>query len=249
MPHRSAIGVVIARAGSRGLPNKNVLPIAGRPCVEWTLDDAQCAQRLDAICVSSDDQGVLATAHRRGLVAIDRPSELAQDDTRVDDALRHAVDCAHGALGRSFDLITLLYANVPIRPDDLIDRALELCAHTGCDSVQSFTSVGKHHPWWTARLDESTGRLNPWEGDTLFHGTYRRQDLPPAYIPCGGVCVVKREALFGATTASPPHAFLGVDRRGVATPEGSVVDIDSRTDMLVADAILRERTTAEAGAA
>jgi N-acylneuraminate cytidylyltransferase len=145
--------------------------------------------------------------------------------------------------GTRFDAsspIVILYANVPVRPRDLIDRAVALLNSSGCDSVQSYQPVGKHHPWWTARLDGG-GRVGPWEGDVLNHGVFRRQDLPPAFIPDGGIIALTKRALFCEIpgVAPGPHAFFGHDRRGVINPEGSVVDIDAPTDLLVADAILR----------
>jgi CMP-N-acetylneuraminic acid synthetase len=114
--------------------------------------------------------------------------------------------------------------------------------------VQSYSPVGKHHPWWTARVSED-GSVAPWEGEVLNHGVFRRQDLPGAHVPDGGVLAVTRRALFlDVPGVEPgPHAFFGRDRRGVLTGEGEVVDIDSRIDLLVADALLRERAEAEAG--
>jgi CMP-N-acetylneuraminic acid synthetase len=124
----------------------------------------------------------------------------------------------------------------------LLDDAVGLLRATQCDSVQSYAPVGKHHPWWTAIVNDN-GSVRPWEGEVLNHGVFRRQDLPAAHIPDGGVLAVSSRALFRRIegVAPGPHAFLGADRRGVLTGEGEVVDIDSRTDLLVADALLRER--------
>jgi CMP-N-acetylneuraminic acid synthetase len=135
----------------------------------------------------------------------------------------------------------ILYANVPVRPRGLIDRALELLASSGCDSVQSYQPVGKHHPWWTARVD-AEGQVTAWEGEVLNHGVFRRQDLPPAYGPDGAVLAVTRRALMLEIpgVAAGPHAFFGRDRRGVINPEGSVVDIDTPLDLVVADVMLRQ---------
>jgi CMP-N-acetylneuraminic acid synthetase len=77
----------------------------------------------------------------------------------------------------------------------------------------------------------------------MFHGCFRRQDLPAAHVPDGAITVMTKRALFGEIegVAAGPHAFLGRDRRGVINPEGSVVDIDTRLDLRVADAILNEQ--------
>jgi CMP-N-acetylneuraminic acid synthetase len=139
--------------------------------------------------------------------------------------------------------IVILYANVPVRPGgaDLIDRAVARLIETGCDSVQSYAPVGKYHPWWMTRIDVATGDVRPWEGDVLNHNIFRRQDLPPCYVPDGGVIVVTRRALFCEIPGVPdgPHAFFGKDRRAVINDEGAVIDIDSATDAAVAEAVLR----------
>jgi len=236
----TTLALILGRAGSKGLPGKNALPVAGRECVRWTIDDAQNAPTVGRIALSSDDQTLQQIGLESGLDVIARPAELARDDTPVDDAARHAVETLGDA---GIERVVILYANVPVRPAGLIDRAVELLRSSGSDSAQSMCAVGKHHPLWTARLDEA-GRLMPWEGETLNGGIFRRQDLPPAYIPDGGALAVTRDALFLAHTKgerTSPHAFLGNDRRGVATREGEVVDIDTRIDLLVAEAILRER--------
>lgn len=248
------LAVILARAGSKGVPGKNVAPIAGRPCVAWTIDAARGAERITDVVVSTDDPRAAGVADAMGVAVVARPAELATDTARVDDAARHAVLWREGEGGERFDGVVILYANVPVRPEGLIDRAVARLLDSGADSVQSYTPVGKHHPWWEVRLDDPDagdgGRVRPWEGAVLNHGVYRRQDLPPAWVPDGGVLVVTRRALFGEVpgVADGPHAFFGRDRRGVTTPEGSVVDIDSPIDVVVADAVLRQRRKADGAA-
>lgn len=261
-----AIAIILARAGSKGLPGKNRAEVAGRPCALWTIDAALEAETVARIGLSSDDQELLDLARRAGAEAWTRPAELATDTATIDAAARSALRSAERERPLPDDHpIVLLYANVPVRPPGLIDRAVRLLVESGCDSVQSFATVGKFHPWWMVRIADD-GRIAPWEGDELFHGVYRRQNLPPAHIPDGGVIALTRRALMlqgrrGVGQASEPvpptcsevsapqfqgatnpHAFLGADRRAITTAPGEVVDIDSPTDLLVADAILRQRT-------
>jgi sialic acid synthase SpsE len=246
--HTDAIAIVLARGGSKGVPGKNRRVVGGRPCVEWTLDAALNARTVGRVLVSTDDDEVARLARDRGAMIVARPADLATDTARVDDAARHALRLALGfARGANVSddtPVVILYANVPVRPAGLIDRAVELLRATGADSVQSFERVGKHHPWWTARLD-ADARVGPWEGDVLNHGVFRRQDLPPAFVPDGGVLVVTRRALELRVPGAGqgPHAFFGVDRRGIVSEPGSVVDIDAEIDVHVADAVLRERAT------
>lgn len=229
-----AVAVILARGGSKGLPRKNVLPIAGKPCVRWTIDAACAAETIDRVIVSSDDDEILSIAEDAGVRTHRRDETTAGDLATVDAAAREAVRTIDD------DPVVILYGNVPVRPGGLIDRAVTLLQETRCDSVQSYAPVGKHHPWWTARLDAASGVVLPWEGDVLNHGVFRRQDLPPAHIPDGGVIALTRRALMLEIDGVPPgpHAFFGTDRRGVLTGEGEVVDIDGPVDLLVAEAVL-----------
>lgn len=242
---RRAIAIILARGGSKGVPGKNAAVLAGKPCLLWTIEDARAATTVARVALSTDDAGLARLGRDARAEVVERPAELASDAARVDDAARHAVEqlerTGHGARDLGTPIV-ILYGNVPVRPRGLIDRAVRTLIETGADSVQSYSPVGKFHPWWTARLGPD-GAVRAWEGDVLNHGVFRRQDLPPAFIPDGGVLAVTRAALLLQVpgVAPGPHAFLGRDRRGVATGEGEVVDIDAPLDLVVADAVLRAR--------
>lgn len=237
-----ALALILARAGSKGLPRKNWRPVGGRPCVQWTIDAARAAQDVgcvDRIALSTDGDELRRIALESGIDVVQRPEPLASDSATVDDAARHAVSALNDP---SISRIAILYANVPVRPGGLIERALRLLEESGADSVQSYAPVGKYHPWWTAVVGER-GEVRPWQGEVLNHGIFRRQDLPPAHIPDGGVLAVTRRALFLEISgvAPGPHAFFGRERRGIVNAEGAVIDIDSHTDLLVAEAALASR--------
>jgi len=238
MTETNALAIILGRAGSKGLPGKNSALLGSKPCVQWTIEAAMNAASVGTVVVSSDDADVNACAHELGCTAIERPMELAHDTATIDDAARHAYE----AIGFPDCPIVILYANVPIRPEGLIDDAVKMLVGSGCDSVQSYAAVGKHHPWWTVKVGDD-GVVHPWAGEVLYHGCYRRQDLPSAQVPDGGVIALTPDALMRRVSAPEgPHCFLGVDRRGILTGEGDVIDIDSRIDQIVADAILNEQS-------
>lgn len=239
-----ATAIILARAGSKGVPGKNTAPVGGRPCIAWTIDAARSAKRLGAVVVSTDCPRAAEIARETKCLVIDRPTRLASDRATVDAAARHAVETlelSEGTEPLSRGPFVILYANVPVRPAGLIDRALALLARSKADSVQSYAPVGKFHPWWTARVHPRTGDVTPWQGRVLNHGVFRRQDLPPAFIPDGGVIALTRAALMLELPRVPkgPHAFFGRRRRGITNPEGSVIDIDSPADLLIAETLLR----------
>lgn len=228
---KRVLAVVIGRAGSKGLPGKNAMRLAGRPAVAYSVRDALLACTVDRVIVSTDGEPIAQVAREAGAEIIQRPPHLANDTATVDAAVRHAVETAADPA----DIIVILYANVPVRPDGLIDRAVERLVETRADSVQSYADVGKHHPWWMVKIDDD-GRVSPNVPNTV----YRRQELPPLFLPDGGVIAVTRQSLFRVDPAQP-HAFLGTDRRGIINPAGSVVDIDCEADARVAEAMLLDR--------
>ncbi|MEM1355159.1 MAG: acylneuraminate cytidylyltransferase family protein [Planctomycetota bacterium] len=229
MPSR-ALGIILARAGSKGLPNKNALKVAGKPMLAWTIEHALASHRLDRVLVSTDGPKLAEIARPYDVQVVLRPDELASDTATVDAAARHAVNQIVGL----HQHLAILYGNVPVRPADLTDHALAKLNETGCDSVQSVYPVEKNHPFWMKRVEPESGRLDMFVDNDI----YRRQDLPPVYMLDGGVIALTRDALFSFEPGRP-HAFLGKDRRAVVTQPGEVVDVDSETDRLVAETILQ----------
>jgi CMP-N-acetylneuraminic acid synthetase len=234
----AVLAVVIGRAGSRGLPGKNSIELAGRPMVCHSIETARSAVTVDRIVVSTDGEAIAAAAEAMSVPVVRRPPELASDTAPVGAAVRHAVanfwsesgDCDSGRGG----IIVVLYANVPVRPPGLIDRAVKLLVRTGADSVQSYACVGRHHPHWMVALGEDD-RVTPLVENTID----RRQDLPRLFIPDGGVIAVTRSSLMSADPDGAPHAFLGADRRGLENLPGEVIDVDTAHDLAVAEAMLR----------
>ena len=226
-----AMAVVVGRAGSKGLPGKNALALAGQPMICYSIKDARAAETVRRIIVSTDGDAIAEAAESMGVAVVRRPASLATDTAAVGAAIRHAVESIHCEA----PIIVILYANVPVRPPGLIDRAVGLLVDSGADSVQSYCTIGKCHPYWMVTLDEA-GRVRPHVPNTV----HRRQDLPALLIPDGGVIAVTRRSLL-ATSTDDPHAFLGSDRRGIALPPGSVVDVDSPHDFALAEAVLTRR--------
>ena len=228
---QQVVAVVIGRAGSQGLPGKNAIMLADRPMICHGIRDAFEAQCVQRVYCSTDGEEIARCAAEAGATVVMRPAELADDHATVDSAVRHAIETTEDPA----EFVVILYGNVPVRPVGLVDRAVEMLRDTGADSVQSYSPVGKHHPFWMTRLDDQ-GRVTAWQENTI----YRRQDLPQVYVPDGGVIAVRRSSLF-QVEAGQPHAFLGTDRRGIHNPIGSVVDVDDEIDLRMARAILESR--------
>jgi len=236
----NTLAIILARAGSKGLPDKCVCPLLGRPLIEYTFDHVAASTRLSAALLTTDSQPAKRLAAARGIAVVERPAELANDTATVDAAARHAVETWETWRNRKTDALVLLYANVPVRATGVIDSAIDLLMRSGADSVRTVAPVGKHHPDWLHRLDRD--RMAQFRANSI----YRRQDLEPLYYHDGAVVAVTREALFAALDAPTDHqAFLGRDRRAlVQRPEDSV-DVDESFDLYVAEAVLRSQGYAD----
>jgi len=234
------LGIILARAGSRGLPDKCVRPLLGRPLIAYTCDHVAACQRLCGVLLTTDSEPAKQIARAQGVEIVDRPAELATDTAPVDAAARHAAEVWEARHGRRVDAVVLLYANVPVRARAVIDRAIELLERTGADSVRTVAPVSKQHPDWLHRL----------EGDRMIqyrpNSIHRRQDLEPLYYHDGAVVAVTRQALFDALqTPDDPHAFLGRDRRALVQRCEDAVDIDETSDLHLAESVLRAPAAAQ----
>ncbi len=232
-----ALGVILSRSGSKGLRDKCVRDLLGRPVIAYTFDHARASRLLTAFVLSTDSEPAKELARKAGIEVIDRPAELATDSATVDAAARHAVERWGARHGRTTDVVVLLYGNIPVRADGLIDRAIEQLAHTGADSVRSVAPLTKQHPDWVHRLDGD--RMVQYRPNSI----YRRQDLEPLFYHDGAVAAVTPRALFGALQTPEDHqAFLGRDRRALIQRPDETVDIDEPIDLLLAQAILQARS-------
>ena len=232
----NVLGVILARAGSRGLPDKHLQPLCGKAVIEYTFDHAGQSRLLNTTVVSTDCPKIRQLARSGGFQVIDRPAQLATADASVQDVMLHAMDWMESRGKPRADALVVLYGNVPIRPQGVIDRALELLGKTNCDSVRSFCPVGKWHPAWMCWLEGD--RAEPLVPGSI----HRRQDLTPLFLHDGAVVAVSRDSLLrGRENPDDPHAFFGIDRRGIATEPGQTVEIDQLGDLFLAEAILRQR--------
>lgn len=230
------LAVIMARAGSKGLPDKCVLPLCGQPVISYSIGHARASRLVSEIVLTTDSGQALEIGQKAGIWVIERPAILAIDTARVDDVVRHATLVCEARSECCFDAVVILYGNIPLRGDDAIDQCIEMLQATGCDTVRTVAPVGKMHPDWMHRLDGD--RLVQYRVNSI----HRRQELEPLYYHDGGVMAVRRDLLIETAGSSDPHAFLGVDRRAVKQQPDDCVDVDNLMDFFRAEALLRVKS-------
>lgn len=223
------LALVTARGGSKGLPGKNLRPLAGKPLIVWTIEAALGSAGIDRVLVSTDDAEIARVSGLAGAeVPFLRPPELARDDSPHIDVVEHAMWWLDGHAGPPPAYLLLLQPTSPLRTTADIDAALAIARETGAPAVVGVTEP-QPHPLKTYRL-AADGTLAPFvESDIAYK---RRQDLPPALAENGAIYLNRCDALRSLRTFVPPGT-----RPYLMPPERSV-DIDSPLDFALAEFLL-----------
>lgn len=223
--------IITARGGSRGIPRKNVRPMAGRPLIAYTLDAAKEAQAQAGgyILVSTDDTEIADAARAEG-VTVDymRPSALGGDTVGSREVLLDAMNWA-SAQGIAYDVVVLLQPTSPFRTGADILQTLRLyAASDDADMVVSVCESGSN-PYFSLFETATDGTLHISKGDGLYT---RRQDCPKVYEFNGAVYAIRPASL----RAMPLGAF---PRRlpYVMPPERSL-DLDTPADWAICEAMM-----------
>jgi CMP-N,N'-diacetyllegionaminic acid synthase len=123
------LGVIPARGGSKGIPGKNVMPVADCPLIAWTIDAAAQSQLLDRFVVSTEDEEIGRVAQSWGAEVLPRPRDLADDDTPTISVLQYVLQEIRA------DVLVLLQPTSPVRGPGLIDRCIQQFTEAGADSL------------------------------------------------------------------------------------------------------------------
>lgn len=224
------LGLVPARAGSKGIARKNVRLLQGRPLLDYTAAAALAARRLTRVLLSTDDPEIAEVGRQAGLeVPFIRPAELATDDTAMGPVVRHAL-LALQELGDRYDAVCLLQPTVPFRLPGEIDDCIALLTRTGADTVITVAPVPPtFNPHWVFVADaEGLLRLSTGEDRPIA----RRQDLPPAFHRDGSVYVTRSEVVV------EQGSLFGARVVGSVVARTAHVNIDGPADWAAAEAIL-----------
>jgi CMP-N,N'-diacetyllegionaminic acid synthase len=221
----TVLAVVPARGGSKGVPAKNIRPLAGEPLLVHTLRAAGAARLLDLVVVSTEDAEIAAVARAAGAEVVDRPSELATDTARTEPVLLHAVDAVVAAGRPEPEWVVTLEPTAPLRTAATIDRCVELALREQPGAVLTVTETRDVH-----------GRR---EGDRfrpLIPGQpRRRQERRPLYRESGTVYVTRTSLL-----RRTGHV-LGEPLLSVVVTEEEGIDINTLLDFDIAEAVMRAR--------
>lgn len=225
---KTFLAVITARGGSKGLPNKNLLPLAGRPLLAWSVAQAKASKYVDRVIFSSEDARLIKAAKAAGAdIPFVRPKELALDSTPGMLPFLHAVT----AIPEKYDYVMLLQPTSPLREPDDIDACIRLCLASGAPACVSVKEVSEN-PYWMYRLDQG-GCLKSLMGQDKT--VERRQDLPSVYALNGSIYLARREFVLKRKT------FITPQTAGYVMPEDRSADIDTALDFMLVELLMKQK--------
>lgn len=172
MSSKTKVAFIPARGGSKGIPGKNIREVAGKPLLVHSIEYAQAAQAIARVFVSTDDQAIARISRQAGAEVIPRPAELAGDTATTESAVAHGLEWMK-AHGTEPDVVVLLQATSPFRPQGSLEKILAHFEQGGFDSLLTLSPT--HRFFW--RVDGETARA---EYD--FLNRPRRQDMKPEEV-------------------------------------------------------------------
>ncbi|CEG13085.1 Acylneuraminate cytidylyltransferase [groundwater metagenome] len=192
MDDTKILAVIPARGGSKGLPKKNIKSLLEKPLIAWTIEQAKNSKHIDRVVVSTEDKEIAEISKKYGAEVVERPEELARDDSPTFDAIIQVLDYFQNK-GEFFDIMVLLEPTSPLRKDNDLDNAIELFIKN-IDKADSLVSVGEvqlENPYIMKKIEE-------WYVKPIMKlgkNAYQRQKLPKVYFPYGAIYLSKIEEL------------------------------------------------------
>lgn len=224
------LGLLAARAGSKGIPGKNLRLLCDRPLLAWAADAIVNAPSVERAICSTDDVDIEAAARICGLeIAFRRPADLASDSTPVADVIRHAVDTVDDPMS-PYTHVALVQATTPTVKVEDVENAIKLVREGNADTVITGFHAGSHHPaiMFTISASGSVSWLFEKQANN------RRQNFPDVFIRTGLVYIISTKVLRETGT------IYGNNIQALVVNENRAVTIDEERDFRLAMQLMED---------
>ena len=218
---KTVLAIIPARSGSKRLSNKNIIPINGKPMIEWSILAAQGSDYIDKIIVSTDSVEIGGLAERQGVIYLNRPKYLANDDSTSAQVVLHALEVLDIHTG----FFMLLQPTSPLRTSVHINEACQTLSNKDADAVVSVCKES-HPPHWSNTIPADGSLANFINPENV---NSRSQDFAQHYRLNGAIYLTrinrfKKEKTF----------ILSSNTFSYIMPLEYSVDIDDEFDFLFA---------------
>jgi N-acylneuraminate cytidylyltransferase len=180
----NVLAIIPARGGSKGIPKKNLVPLLGKPLLQWSVEAALNSKLITDVVVSSDDQAILKQAKKnKGVLTIKRPSNLATDSSKVAPSIMHVLK---ELKTKKYDYIVLLQPTSPLRTAEDIDNAFREFIKKKATSLISVCTF-EHHPYKAFKVNKKGYLEGIINNDFPFKS---RQELPKVFRANGAIYII-----------------------------------------------------------
>ena len=222
------LAIIPARAGSKGIKDKNILDLNGKPLIAHSIEVGLKSKYINKVVVSTDGEEIAKVAKEYGAqVPFLRPKYLASDTAKTIDSVIHCIEMLKRQ-GEEYDYMVLLQPTQPLRQAWHIDEAIELILEKDEEALVSVSKV-KDHPILMRTIDSNGYAINLLEGSS----TKRRQEFPDFYKVNGAIYINKiNENLNNDTSLNDNKLVYVMD-------EKYDVDIDEMLDLQIAELAIK----------
>lgn len=224
--------VIPARAGSKGVQNKNLREIAGVSLVARAIRMVKDSGVNTLLAVSTDSSDIANITRREGVEVISRPAALARDEVSTIPVAKHAME-SMDELGWHADIVISVQPTCPYTPPSALRKAVDLLEEKGLDSVVSVAEITGTHPYRAYKFDPDNNELEPYYREPAQR-YLQRQDRPKAHGFTGGF-YARRRFLLDDWNGSD---FAIGNCHGVEVPQEAAIDIDTEMDLWLAETIV-----------
>lgn len=231
--NKRVLAIVPARAGSKGLPGKNIKDLGGKPLLAWPIAAALQARHVDNVVLSTDSESYAEIGKAYGAaVPFLRPDHLATDKASSVDVVIHVLDYL-AERNDKYDYVMLLEPTSPLTEAADIDSAISflVSAEGTATSVVGVSLLETHHPAFAVTRN-GDGLIKPLSGRS-FQSMPRRQDLDPVYALDGSLYLSTVEAIYRE------RIFCHDKTVGMVFDKHKSLEVDDLVDFSCIEAILK----------
>ena len=235
---KSVFAIIPARGGSKGLPKKNILPLAGKPLIVWSIEAAKRSNYIDHCIVSTDNKEIANVAKLHGCeVPFLRPKHLALDETPSIDVIIDAINF-YVKKTINYNYLVLLEPTSPLRNSNDIDIALNKLNNNRqkADSIVGVSKVESTHPVFDVKINKD-GLIEPYIGKSF--NVLRRQNIDELYFFEGSLYISDTEVLLNK------KSFYHERTLPFIVPMWKSLEIDEMVDLIMAEALISNRSLLE----
>jgi len=227
---KTFLAIIPARGGSKRLPNKNILDLAGKPLISWSIDAAIKSKYIDKTIVTTDSDEIIEVALKHGAeVPFKRPNHLSSDTAIKEDVIKHTIDYYQNKKQEKFDYLIYLQPTSPLRNERHIDEAIEYMFEKRANAIVSVCKL-EHPVQWSGLLPEDRDMSNFINSLDI---KTRSQDFPTYYRLNGAIFISDTDKFMKSGSV-----FLKENIFAYVMPQNVSIDIDTETDFMFAKIIL-----------